>query len=188
MERGFKTWCENVSLQMRRELGVTPTAPLGHQMLADYLDVNLWTPPEIARLSTDAIRILLGAERNNWSAVTVSQNNTDAVIYNPTHSEGRRSSDVMHELSHLLIGHRPSTLILSPDGNLALRSYDRAQEEEAGWLSGALLLPRPVLLCIAQSQIDFDGVCSEYVVSDALLTFRMDATGVTAQMRRLRTS
>ena len=186
MERGFKSWCENVSVQIRRELGLRPRDALGYQVMADYLEAMLCTPSHITNLSPDTLDVLLDTEKENWSAVTVSHNDVDVVIYNPTHSAARRASDVMHELSHLLIGHRPSTIILSPGGEVALRSYDQAQEDEAAWLSGALLLPRPALLQIARSSMNQDCACSQYGVSADLLTYRMNVTGVTAQVKRLR--
>jgi len=185
-ERGFKSWCENIALGLRAELRLTKTDPLSPQALAAYLEVSLWTPRQMRGLSQEALKVLLRTEKGNWSAVTVSYNGRDAIIYNSTHSPGRQSSDIMHELSHILIGHRPSTVLLSPDGVLALRSFDRKQEDEAGWLSGCLLLPRAVLVFIMQSGIDQDEACQRYLVSDDLLTYRLDITGVTAQMKRRR--
>jgi len=54
----------------------------------------------------------------------------------------------MHELAHLIIGHEPARVVVSPDMILAVRTYDQGQEEEAAWLSGCLLLPRPALLAL----------------------------------------
>jgi Zn-dependent peptidase ImmA (M78 family) len=183
-ERGFKSWCENIALGLRAELKLAKVAPLSPRALATYLEVSLWTPRQIRGLSQKALRVLLQTERHNWSAVTVSYNGRDAVIYNSTHSKGRQSSDIMHELSHILIGHRPSTVLLSPDGVLALRSFDQKQEDEAGWLSGCLLLPRTALVHIMRSGMEQDEACLRYLVSDDLLTYRLDITGVTAQMNR----
>jgi len=184
-ERGFKSWCENIALGLRRELGLNKTDPLSPQALATYFEVRLWTPRQIQGLSRQALNILLTTERESWSAITISYNGLDAIIYNPTHSAGRRqSSDIMHELSHIIIGHKPSTVLLSPDGVLALRAFDQKQEDEANWLSGCLLLPRSVLLFIMQSGMNQKEACRHYQVSDDLLTYRLNITGVAAQMRR----
>jgi len=183
-ERGFKSWCENVALNLRGELRLRRTDPLPPKDLANYLEVQLWTPRQIKDLPAESLKILLVTEWQNWSALTVSHNGRDAIIYNPRHSAGRQSSDIMHELSHILAGHRPSTVMLSPDGALALRSFDRQQEDEANWLCGALLLPRPALVFIVQSDMDQEEACKRYHVSDDLLIYRLNVTGVTAQMRR----
>ena len=122
-------------------------------------------------------------EWENWSAIAVSNNGHDAIIYNPRHSFGRQSSDITHELSHILAGYKPSTVILSADGSLAFRSFDRQQEDEANWLCGTLLLPRPILLHILRSGMHQEEACRYYQVSNDLLTYRLNVTGVAIQMK-----
>jgi hypothetical protein len=184
LERGFKTWCENVSLQIRTELGLTGTAPLQPEALAKHLNVLLWKPIDIRGLSPEARVVLLGKERNSWSAVTVSFAGVDAVIHNSSHSKARQSSDIMHELSHILIGHEPGKIFLSQNGQIMLRTYDQTQEEEAACLANALLLPREVLLLIKRSGMSDNKACEVYGVSRKLLTFRINISGVNRQVRR----
>lgn len=183
-ERGFKSWCEITSLQIRKELGLPPADPLAPSRLAGYLDVKLWTPIDINGASAEVLSVLLYNEKYGWSAITVSRNGQDAVIYNPTHSASRQSSDIMHELSHLLMGHRPATVLLISSGAVALRSFDRKQEDEAAWLSGCLLLPRPALVAIRESGTPLQKACAAYHVSEELLTYRLNVTGVNAQVSR----
>jgi Zn-dependent peptidase ImmA (M78 family) len=182
-QRGFKTWCEKVALEMRAELGLSETDPLSPDSFSEYLGVRLWTPATLRGLSSEA-RKILAEERDNWSAVTVSYNGVDAVIYNDAHRPRRRSSDIMHELAHLVIGHDPSTVLLSQDGVLALRSFSREQEAEAGWLAGCLLVPRPALVFVALSGMGLERACDKYGVSRDLLRYRLNITGVSSQMRR----
>lgn len=184
--RGFKTWCENVALEIRRELDLPNTDPLRPSDLARYLTAELLTPGDIPGLSPKATRVLLKTESDTWSAVTVSYGGRNIVIYNPTHSPARQSSDIMHELSHLVIGHDPSQVLLSQDGQIALRSYNQLQEQEAAWLSGCLLLPRDVLLYIKRSGMESQEACRVYGVSRDLLTFRLNASGVNLQFERER--
>jgi Zn-dependent peptidase ImmA (M78 family) len=185
-ERGFKSWSENISLKVRKELELPQIAPLNPAGVADYLGVRLWSTREIEGLSEKAIRILLGTESDAWSAVTVSFAGKDCIIYNPKHSDGRQSNDVMHELAHVLIGHDPATLILSPDGAMAVRTFNRQQEDEANWLAGALLLPRPALLLIAGSDQPPRAVCEEYRVSEPMLQWRLNVSGARTQVGRAR--
>ena len=49
-------------------------------------------------------------------------------------------------LAHILLGHKPTRVFMNPHTGLALRTHDKEQEEEAGWLAGCLMLPREVLL------------------------------------------
>lgn len=183
-ERGFKSWCENVAATVRKELGIGPAAALPPTVLARYMDVGLWSVEDIDGLSDVTVKILTGSEKRNWSAVTVSFGGRDAVIFNPTHSDGRWASNVMHELAHLFIGHPPSTVFVSPDGILALRSFNRKQEDEAAWLSGCLLLPRIALQQIHRAGGVTKEFCDDYGVSEDMMTYRLNVTGVNVQMKR----
>lgn len=187
-ERGFKSWCENTSVQIRRSLGAGPTDPLSPVELADHLDVRLIAADDVPGLSEMALTTLLTSEADNWSAVTISHGSHDVVIYNSTHSRRRRSSDLMHELAHLLMRHDPSKMFFSTDRPFALRSYNQDQEEEANWLAGCLLLPRPALLAISRARIGHESVCSRYEVSKDMLTYRLNVSGVNTQMNRRRRS
>lgn len=185
-ERGFKSWCETVSVTVRKDLGIAAASPLPVAALSDFLQVAVWSVADIHGLSSTAREILTGTEKANWSAITVSLGGRDAVIFNPTHLNGRWASDVMHELAHLFIGHPPSTVFVSVDGQLALRSFNRQQEEEAAWLSGCLLLPRVALQRIHRLGGASRETCNEYGVSDEMMTYRLNVTGINQQMGRPR--
>ena len=140
-ERGFKTRCENISEELRQELGLRKSAPLAAEDLAKHLGVFLWEPSDIKGLSKDSIRLLTRWGDKSWSALAISVGEAHAIIYNPAHIKGRRSIDIMHELSHILLVHEPSQLMVSPNTPYVLRSYNKEMEDEATWLAGCLLLP-----------------------------------------------
>ena len=75
--------------------------------------------------------------------------------------------------------------MFAPDGTWMIRSYDKQQEDEAAWLAGCLLLPRPALVVIARRS-KVNDAAARYEVSAQLLRYRMNATGVTRQMRASR--
>lgn len=183
LPRGFKTRCENLAQSVRVDLGLKASDPLPASELAAYLGVKVITPVDIPGMSGELLEVLLVDEAQGWSALTVSDSKSTLVIYNPRHSDGRQSSDVTHELAHVLLRHSPSVLMFAPDGTWALRSYDKQQEEEAGWLSGCLLLPRPALLSIARVGRSSQAAAADYGVSQVLLKYRTDMTGVTRQIR-----
>lgn len=183
-DRGFKSWAERTALAFRRTFELRSSDPLDTLQLSKHLDVKLITPNDVTGLPANCLQQLLVIDKDGWSAVTLSKSDKHTVIYNPRHSEGRRSSDIMHELSHLIIGHEPSKLILSPDGGTVLRSHDPKQEDEASWLAGCLLLPREALVHIIRVRMPDPVVCSSYKVSNDLLRYRLNITGVTYQMRK----
>lgn len=184
-DRGFKTWAERTALSLRRELGLGPTDPLPHQQLAEYLEIKVITPKVIPGMTDELIEQLLVTDSAGWSGTTFTLAGKHTVIYNPSHSTGRQSSDINHEFSHIIIGHEPSKLILSADGDMVMRSHDPKQEAEANWLSGCILLPREALLHLAQTK-QLGSVCEKYSVTKDLLEYRLQATGVRLQMRRSR--
>lgn len=181
--RGFKARCENISLQIRKELGLRKIDPLLPQALASHLKVFLWEPSNIRGLSKESLSILLDKERSSWSALTVSFAGMDAIIYNSFHSLARQSSDIMHEMSHIILDHEPIKMVFLHNGNTALRSYNEAQEDEANWLSGCLLLPREALLFIKKSSIDTNEACNKYRVSRDLFEYRMNLSGINYQLK-----
>ena len=182
MERGFKSRCEEMARSLRAALGLRPTEPLEVERLASYLEVSILSLSKIGLEDRD-IRQLVEVDSSSWSAVTVSAFGREAIIVNPTHRDGRYSSDVMHELSHLVLGHEPSTMFFVGQVDLALRGYNAAAEEEASWLAGALLIPRDALVYIQSRGMPPEQVCSTYGVSRRMLDFRLNATGVNRQFR-----
>ena len=177
-QRGFKTWCENTSLSFRKTLGFKKDDPLSPYVLAKHLNVPLLSPSDIVGLSQNSINLLLGSSDSFWSAVTIYSNNSELIIYNPKHSDGRQSNTLMHELSHIIIGHSPSQSIHSIETGIMLRNYNKDHEDEADWLAGALLLPRNALINIKWSGASTADACGKYTVSAKLLNWRLDKAGV----------
>jgi Zn-dependent peptidase ImmA (M78 family) len=89
----------------------------------------------------------------------------------------------MHELAHLLIGHTPARVDVSPDGVLMLNTYNAQQEQEAT-LAGALLLPRPALMHIRQNRLPVATVLKTFGVSRQMFDYRLRTTGVDAAPTR----
>jgi hypothetical protein len=184
LERGFKAWCERTATGVRRTLGLQEHERLDPQALAANLGVRLLTPHDIADLPPEDLDQLLHRDPSGWSAVTVTVGGRSIVIYNPKNSPGRTASDIAHELAHILLSHRPATLILSPDGHMVMRSFDAKQEDEANWLAWCLLLPRPALIRSAAQRLTIKQIAESFGVSEKLVAFRVAKTGVQLQIMR----
>ncbi len=179
LERGFKTWAERTSLAFRRELGLSADDPLLPEMLANYLEIQLWTPQDVPDLPAEVLEQLLERDPWGWSAVSLN----GVVIYNPRKSDGRRASDITHELAHIILDHQPATILLSPDLPLGMRSFDAKQEDEANWLAGSLLLPREGLLNAKRKRFSTEQIATHYRVSSVLVNYRVNLTGVSYQVK-----
>lgn len=184
-KRGFKSWCENTSSALRSELELRAIDPLDPRKLADLLNIVVWKMEEIPGIPTESVATLR-EDADSWSAATVCVGARYAVILNSSHSPARMNSDFMHELSHLILAHSPARVDVSTDSLLLLSSYDRGQEDEANWLSGALLLPRDALFHIRSKRLTDQAACRMYGCSHDMLTFRFRMTGVDLQMQRAR--
>lgn len=186
LERGFKAWCERLAEQLRSKLGVTKIDPLCAWKLAEHLKVKVWLVSDIPELSNDTLLRLTSSQESSWSAATLFHNDVTLVILNSSHSKARQSNDLMHELSHLLCGHKPARIDITEDGLMILQSYDAKQEQEADTLATVLLLPRVSLLHIKSLGITNKQAANQYAVSENLLSMRMNTSGVNKQMKRRR--
>ena len=185
LERGFKSWAERLSGGVRKDLELEPYALLPPESLAEYLDVRLMTPREVDGLQKESLEHLLYGDPWSWSAVTLTTDGQTRVIYNPRRSAGRRASNLMHELAHILLDHEPSRVILSYDGSMVMRTFDARQEEEAGWLAGCLLLPRVALLRAVRAGQTSSLIAEAYGVTPVLANYRIHVCGVDAQVQAL---
>ena len=181
---GFNTRCENMAELIRRDLGRLPNDPLTETDLASYLGVQIVPASDITGMSEASLRVLLDDEPHDWSALTITNAGAGLVIYNPTHSFVRGTSDIVHELAHLLLRHSPAMLIYWPEGDWTLRFYDEHRENEAARLSACLLLPRPALVHITRSRMRFTDAVPHYGVSAQLLWSRMNSSGVRRELRK----
>ena len=183
MRRGFKAWCERTSQEYRASLGVRLAERLDPRRLAGVLGVRVATPEGIPGLSRDSVEQLTKVDRDSWSAVTIAQNGRRLVVLNSGQSRARRTSSLAHELAHIILNHAPDETVLSDEGFLFRGSFDRAQEEEADWLAGCLLVPRDGLLAACRWSADQLDLAARFGVSGDTIAWRLRMTGVMRQLR-----
>lgn len=186
LERGFKAWAERTSMAFRRELDISVDEALPPQRLADYLDVNLITPTEVPGITDDVLHQLLENDPWGWSGVGIQIDGHWVVIFNPKKSAGRQSSDITHELSHTILEHQPATIIYSENLDMAMRSFNPKQEDEANCLAWSLLLPREGLVRAKQRKLSLEQIAEQYGVTKSLVSFRLNTSGVEAQFKAKR--
>jgi Zn-dependent peptidase ImmA (M78 family) len=141
---------------------------------------------QIPNLATGTIEQLTITDPDVWSALTLCHNGKYLVVLNSVHPKTREANTLMHELSHLIIGHKPARLDLTGDGLMILSSYDKQHEDEANWLAAALLLPREALLHARRQGMTDQQAAVTYGCSTSLFTMRIQTTGVDLQLRRAR--
>ena len=184
--RGFKTWCETIATEKRRALKVPLTAALDPRLVAKEMRVAVRYIEQIPNLAPGTLEQLTVNDVDVWSALTLCHNGKYLIVLNSAHPKTREANTLMHELAHLIIGHKPARLDITNDGLMILSSYDKQHEDEANWLAGALLLPREALLHARRRGMTDQEAATTYGCSVALFTFRIQTTGVDVQLRRAR--
>jgi len=181
MRRGFKTQAERLAsdIRQRHDCRDDQPAPLdavasefGAEIVpADRL-INRARLEELQRLQADA-----------FSGATFRRpGGRRVIVYNPLHTEGRSRSNQAHELAHIILDHKVRTL--ERVGPLSFLTCDVEQEEEADWLGGCLLLPRPLLVKAAYRGMGPAEIAETYKTSEPMARFRLNASGVLVQVGR----
>jgi len=97
-------------------------------------------------------------------------------------TDARRDSDLAHELAHIALRHELRTA--ERIGGYTFFNCDPGQEEEANWLAGCLLLPRPLLLAEARLGRTVEEIAERHRVSIPMARFRLNTSGVYFQVNR----
>lgn len=186
LRRGFKSQCEKRSASMRSDLGFAPDDPLSALKLSKCFRTVVWTEQDIRGLNDADLVQLTHKDPDSWSAFTMRVGEHHLIVFNSTQSAPRQNSVVMHELAHIILGHELTSASLTEDGHFVPTTYDQDQEDEADWLAGTLLLPRPALLRIRRMGMSDEQAIDAYAVSQQMLTWRFRMTGVDYQLQNAR--
>jgi Zn-dependent peptidase ImmA (M78 family) len=114
-----------------------------------------------------------------FSALTVCRGSRRAIFFNHVHSKRRRVNSISHEISHVVLEHKPKPAVT--DG--LSRNWDPVQEEEADWLAGCLLVPRAGALAWFEQGGGFADGADHFGVSGQLFQWRVNHTGVRKQLQ-----
>jgi Zn-dependent peptidase ImmA (M78 family) len=181
MRRGFKAEAERLAADLRRQLGLRDDQAVPLDALAAHLRVELVAADELVPRQRFVELDQLQADA--FSAGTFRlPGGRRVIIHNPVHTRGRVSSDLAHELAHIILGHDVRSI--ERVGSLRFLTCDAEQEEEADWLAGCLLLPRPLLLRSASQGMTAADVAARFCTSESMARFRLNASGVLVQIGR----
>lgn len=183
LRRGFKSQCERRSAEIRKSLGLRADDALHSSELAAQMGVTLWNERSVQGLPDGDLRQLTLVDGESWSAFTLRIGIHHLVLYNSAQSPPRINSVVMHELAHISLGHELHSASLTDDGHLVPSNYNQDQEDEADWLGGTLLLPRPALIRIRREALGDLAAMEKFQASSEMLKWRLRMTGVDHQLK-----
>jgi len=150
--------------------------------VARHYSVSVWYPREINGVSGADLEHLLGPAREEWSGFTLKIGTRHLVVINSAQSSRRQNSVLMHEIAHIILGHQLASAMFTETGDFFPSTYDQDQEDEAAWLGGTLLLPRPALLWMRRRGLLDDEAATHFNVSPDLLQWRIRMTGIDYQL------
>lgn len=179
--RGFKTEANNLSQEVRDELGLGLFDRLDPNVLADWLGIPVLSLTELSG-DSPAILWLVEREPEAFSAVTVFRGSRRLVVHNDGHALPRQNSNIAHELSHALLHHPPAPAL----DDKGCRYWNQDIEDEATWLSAALLVTEAMTISIARGQISKVDAAWQLGVSLSMIQFRMNSTGAHGRVARAR--
>ena len=184
MRRGFKAEAERLATRLRSELGVPPRQRLNVDQLARHLGVLVCPATDLVAVAN--LNRLDQLQPGAFSAATFHlPDGRVAAVTNPVGvTQARRDSDLAHELAHVILKH--DVRQIERVGDLTFFSCDPEQEEEANWLAGCLLLPRPLLLAEARQGLDAEQIAAKHKVSVQMARFRLNTSGVYFQVGKSR--
>jgi Zn-dependent peptidase ImmA (M78 family) len=180
LRRGFKAEAERISLEIRRELGLTAHGQLDCLVLATHLDIPVIRLGDLVSSGADtkSVNTLLGRSAR-FSALTVSEGRRKLIVYNHRHPPGRQANSLAHELSHVILEH-PQFPALGAGG---CRYWNSEHEEEADWLGGALLVPREGALRWLYNGGNNANGAEHFGVSLPLFEWRVNHSGISKQIQ-----
>ena len=183
LRRGFKSEAERVARRVQAELKMSAAQSVAPEVLARLLGIEIRAGDDL--VPRDRFNELEELQPGAFSACTLQPApGRVVVVYNPLSEEPRRRSDLAHELAHMLLDHELSRL--ERLGDLTFFSCDPIQEAEAAWLSGCLLLPRPLLLAEVRRGTSAVEIARQHGVSERMAQYRLNVTGVARQIQALR--
>lgn len=164
---------------MRTDLGLSSTDRLDVRVLAEHLRIKVVSAGRL--IDPTRLEELERLQAFAFSAATFEINGLSYIVTNPLRTEGRTSSDVAHELSHLLLKHELSE-VGELDG-VPFRTCRPDEEEQATALGSTLMLPRPLLAAAAARGLGPEEIANQYTVTVEMARFRYNTTGVAKQLR-----
>jgi Zn-dependent peptidase ImmA (M78 family) len=179
MRRGFKAEAERLSEKIRDDLGLKKTDPLPLDRVAASLDAKLRSAADL--IDTSRLVEIDTLQPGAFSACTFDIGDRHVIVWNPLASPGRRTSDIAHELSHLLLKHAVKDV--QTIGELTFFGCNPDEEQEANWLAGCLLLPRRLLVATLKTGATAADLADRYEVSLQMANYRIRATGVMRQIQ-----
>jgi hypothetical protein len=113
-----------------------------------------------------------------WSAGTIEGPRGPLIVLNPMHADTRLRVTLAEEISHLVMGHPPSTI------TAGARTYVGTVEAEAFSVGGALVMPYKRLFAMVKDGASIDAIAAAFLVSRQMAQCRVNRTGLSRMQQK----
>lgn len=180
----FKTEAEATALNLRRQLGltaehacparlvtslhgitVTASCALESEVILDAIKADF---PDLLRVRQQLA--LVSNATVEFSAIVAIIHGHKMILYNGNNSPARQESDIMHEVAHVLCGHKGDCLQLNAD--ISLRVHNEDHEQEAKWLGATLQIPEDGIFRHVRAGRSSAEIAEIYGASLPMVTYR----------------
>jgi len=179
MRRGFKAEAKRLALELRAELGLDADCPFDPYAFADEYGIRVVRLSELDGPGRD---YFLKRDGSALSGALIPIVTGVAILENDAQPDVRRRTTMSHELAHVVLEHEFG-VSLADERKCGLGG---AQEEEADWLSGELLIPYDGALRLARANATDADAAGAFQVSLAVARWRMNHSGARTVVERTR--
>lgn len=180
MRRGFKSEATTLALEVRGELGLTLFDALDPHQLASQLEIPVIALSSLRADAPQAVEYFLNVDGQCFSGLTVFDGARRLIVYNDGHASTRQVSDIVHETAHGLLLHPP----LPAFDHRGFRYHDGEREDEAAFLTGALLVTEAAAIRIVKSGEEMQHAAARLGISDDMVRYRINVTGARRRVAR----
>ena len=173
-EGGFKSQANRIALGLRKQFGLPELGPLDPRVVLDHLGVQVIP---LSDLGEDGGVVSVPG----FSAMLLLISGQKVLIHDDSHSPGRQSSNLAHELAHLLLVHPLENLVCN--GSLE-RDRDSLVEAEAAYLGGCILVPNEAAHQLAKLRVDEPRAVAKYGVTPEMISYRLHMSGALKRVKR----
>lgn len=161
---------ERLARSVRTQLGLDQYAIVDPWLIADCLPAHVFYPDDLVPQALAA-----AVRQVNWDGFGFCPpgESTLIVVLNPARPATRQSATLMEELSHHLLGHKPTRLFEDPLTDILRREFNRAQEDEAYDLGATILLPKELIQREVKAGLQACDVAAERNCSTQLVEYRI---------------
>jgi transcriptional regulator with XRE-family HTH domain len=173
-----KSEMEEMAENLRAELNVQATDPLDALNIR-VIGVDVLVPTEVEGLGKQCLAHLMGAGKNEWSAMSVPIDSHDTrwvILRNKKHNIERQRVTYLEECWHILLGHKLTRIAKVADAYG--RTFDSNEEHDAYYLAAATLLPREVVVKAVEEKRSPKSLAVQYGVSTELVEYRIKRLGL----------